>query len=202
MKGVVNMDISNIKSSYAGYNVDNTKKPQNKAQTGSKTGEEAGAVYERSSGTDVKKAAYQADNAKLIEQMKSDLATRKNQLMEMVQGMLGKQSETFKVAMSETDIYKALREGNFKADPETIAKAKEDISENGYWGVEQTSERMLSFAKALSGNDPSKGSQLLEAFKKGFEEATKAWGDTLPEISQKTYEATIQKFEKWMNGEG
>ena len=72
-------------------------------------------------------------------------------------------------------------------------------SENGYWGVEQTSDRILDFAKALAGNDPDKAEEMLDAFKKGFEEATKAWGDELPEISQKTYDAVLEKFEAWKN---
>ncbi|MFQ7394956.1 MAG: hypothetical protein ACLRMX_07455 [Lachnospira eligens] len=32
-------------------------------------------------------------------------------------------------------MWKALAGGNFTADADTIAQAKEDISENGYWGV-------------------------------------------------------------------
>ena len=36
-----------------------------------------------------------------------------------------------------------------------------------------------------------------EAFKKGFEQAKKTWGGELPEISQKTYEATMKKFDEW-----
>ena len=35
---------------------------------------------------------------------------------------------------------------------------------------------------------------------KGFDEATKAWGKELPEISKKTYEAVEKKFEAWKNG--
>ncbi len=53
--------------------------------------------------------------------------------------------------------------------------AQADIAEDGYWGVEQTSDRILDFAKALSGDDPDKADAMLEAFKKGFEQATKSW---------------------------
>ena len=38
-----------------------------------------------------------------------------------------------------------------------------------------------------------------EAFEKGFKQATDTWGDELPEISQKTYAATMQKFDEWAN---
>ena len=77
------------------------------------------------------------------------------------------------------------------------AQAQEAISEDGYWGVEQTSQRILDFAKALSGGDASKADLLLDAFKKGFEEATGTWGKELPEISQNTYKAVEEKFAAW-----
>ena len=41
---------------------------------------------------------------------------------------------------------------------------------------------------------------LLDAFKKGFKEATKSWGQDLPDISQRTYDAVVEKFNKWKNG--
>ena len=55
-------------------------------------------------------------------------------------------------------------------------------------------------AFTLSGDDPDKADAMLEAFKKGFEQATKAWGDKLPDISQRTYDAVVEKFNKWKNG--
>ena len=55
---------------------------------------------------------------------------------------------------------------NLTVDADTIAQAKKDIAEDGYWGVDQTSDRILDFAKALSGDDPDKADMLLEAFKK------------------------------------
>ena len=88
---------------------------------------------------------------------------------------------------------KALAKINLGLD---VVRKRED----GYWGVEQTSERILDFAKALSGNDPDKADLLLDAFKKGFKEATKTWGDELPDISKRTYDAVLEKFDKWKNG--
>lgn len=98
------------------------------------------------------------------------------------------------------DMWKFLAKGDFTVDAETKAQAEADIAEDGYWGVEQTSERILDFAKALSGNDPDKADLLLDAFKKGFKEATKTWGDELPDISKRTYDAVLEKFDKWKNG--
>lgn len=86
---------------------------------------------------------------------------------------------------------------NFAVTPETIQKAQEDVAPGGYWSPESTSDRFLEFAKALSGDDPAKADLLLDAFKKGYEEAEKIWGGELPEISKKTYDLTIEKFNSW-----
>ena len=64
-------------------------------------------------------------------------------------------------------------------------------------GVEQTSQRILDFAVALSGGDENKMKDMAEAFKKGFQQATKAWGKDLPDISQQTYDAVLKKFEDY-----
>jgi hypothetical protein len=66
--------------------------------------------------------------------------------------------------------------------------------------VDQTSERILSFAKALTGGDISKADEMIEAVKKGFEQATKAWGGELPDISKRTLEEAIKKLEAWRDG--
>ena len=58
------------------------------------------------------------------------------QLQSLVSKMFEKQGITIGTA---DDMWKVLASGNFTADDDTIAKAKEDISEDGYWGVKETS---------------------------------------------------------------
>ena len=74
-------------------------------------------------------------------------------MQSLVTKMFAKQGITIGTA---DDMWKALANGNFTADADTIAQAKEDISEDGYWGVNQTSDRLLDFAVALSGGDEEK----------------------------------------------
>ena len=107
--------------------------------------------------------------------------------------MISKQATTYGNA---TDIWSFLKSGNYTVDPETKAQAQKDIAEDGYWGVNQTSDRIVQFATALTGGDPDKLDEMMDAFKKGFKQAEKAWGGELPEISQKTYDAVIEKFNK------
>lgn len=161
------------------------------------------AVYEPSSKDKSYKTNTKEQNLAIVNQLKSDLDNRKRQLQDMVTKMLNKQANTWKTGNSGqngVDMYSLLRSGNLNVDAKTAAKARADIAEDGYWGVEKTSDRILSFAKALSGGDKEKADTLLNAFKKGFQQATGAWGDKLPDISQRTYEATLKKFDAWKNG--
>ena len=48
------------------------------------------------------------------------------------------------------DIWSMLASGNYTVDQATADKAKSLISEDGYWGVDQTSDRIFEMAKALS----------------------------------------------------
>lgn len=157
---------------------------------------DTGVIYEKSSETSKDTVTKKTDYA-LIEKLKADAEQRTAQLRSLVEKMMTKQGATIGTADS---MWSFLAKGEFEVDAETKAQAQADIAEDGYWGVEQTSDRILDFAKALSGNDPEKADLLLDAFKKGFEEATKTWGDELPEISQRTYDAVLEKFEQWKNG--
>lgn len=150
------------------------------------------AVYEASGTTSAKSKS----NAAIVAQMKQDLAERTSKLTSLVTDMFLKQGKTF---ASSSDMIKALASGELKVDSATAAQAKEDISEDGYWGVKQTSDRIFDFAKALSGGDNDKMQKMLEAFKKGYEKATGAWGKELPSICKDTYDAVEKKFDEYFN---
>ena len=178
-------------STYTAAKTDYTKK---KSESSTKT--DTGVVYEKSSdqtsGTVTKKTDYA-----LVNKLKADAEERTSQLRSLVEKMMTKQG----VAIGTADsMWSFLAKGDFTVDEATRAQAQADIAEDGYWGVDQTSDRILDFAKALSGNDPEKADLLLDAFKKGFKEATKSWGQDLPDISQRTYDAVVEKFNKWKNG--
>jgi len=155
------------------------------------------ATYESSKGQTVSSATSKSTNPSLVAQLKADSDNRMQQLQSLVTTMFKKQGITIGTA---DDMWKALAGGNFTADADTIAQAKEDISENGYWGVKQTSERIFSFAQALAGDDEEKMTKMKEAFEKGFKEATKTWGKKLPDISQNTRDAVLKKFDDYFAG--
>ena len=157
---------------------------------------DAAAVYEKSEQTADTGKIYTRDSV-TVDRLKSEAERRTQSLRELVEKLMLKQGQTFTEA---TDIYALLREGKVQVDDETRLQAQKDIAEDGYWGVEQTSDRLVEFAKALSGGDPSKADTLIGAVKKGFEQAAKAWGGELPEISKKTIDAAIKKMEAWRDG--
>lgn len=84
-------------------------------------------------------------------------------------------------------------------DEEVRAKAEEAISEEGEWGVKAVSDRLVAFAKAISGNDKTKLDEIKDAIAWGFEEAEKLFGGKLPEICSKTYDETMRKLDEWAN---
>jgi len=77
----------------------------------------------------------------------------------------------------------------------TQEEAQELVSEDGYFGVEKTSQRIVDFAIGGFGNDPTKLQEMKDAIDKGFLEAQEAFGGALPEISQQTYEAIMNKLD-------
>jgi uncharacterized protein YlaN (UPF0358 family) len=154
----------------------------------------SGVVYEKSS-----KSKNYTPNTELVSKLKADAERHTMQLRSLVEKLLLKQSNSYKFATDE-QMYQLLREGKVEVDAQTAEQAKKDIAEDGYWGVNQTSDRIVSFAKALSGGDPDKADEMIAAFIKGFKSATKAWGDTLPDICQRTYDATMEKLNNWKNG--
>ena len=193
------MDINGIAQAMtAAY--DNTKvnKETEKKSTIPATDHYDGGVaaeYTKSEETTEKKTVKR-DTA-TIEKLMAEAEQRTAQLRSLVEKMLLKQGQKF---TSLADTFDMIKEGTLEVDDETATEAAKEVADDGYWGVEQTSERLFSFAKALAGNDPTHADSMLEALQKGFDEATKAWGSELPDICQKTLEAAKEKINNWKEG--
>lgn len=193
----MNMNVNGITSSTPVYSTPTTVANSASEQkvAANNTTNESGVVYEPSKQTAPAKKTY-TPNTAVINQLKADAEARTAQLRSLVEKLMQGQGNAIGTA-DDTSIWSFLRTGNFTVDAATKAQAQADIAEDGYWGVEQTSSRILDFAKALTGGDPDKIEEMREAFEKGFKQATETWGSELPEISQKTYDATMKKFDDW-----
>lgn len=136
------------------------------------------------------------DRAALVQQLKDNMEKQKQQMLELVNKTISGQVGTFGKA-NDDSFWRMLAGGNFKVDAATKAKAQADISEDGYWGVKQTSQRLFDFASALAGDDVDKMKEMHKAMHKGFNLATKAWGKKLPDISQRTIDAADALFDNY-----
>ena len=191
------MGVSNVTAeAYSSYSATSTKATSKKEDTATAKKTEDAVVYEKSNESG-KKATYSInkmsakDRAAVVAQMKQESFDRQSRLSSLVSEMLSKQAGASNLAsMFTPDKLKNV-------SAEDIAQAKADVAEDGYWGVEQTSERMVSMAKALSGGDPAYADKMIAAIKKGFDQATEAWGEDLPDICKNTIDTAVKKMEEW-----
>ena len=165
---------------------------ENTSKAASEEKNDKGVVYESSKESTSTGKTY-TPNTKLVNQLKADAAAHAQQLQNIVSQLMSKQGQTYNTA---NGIWSFLASGDFTVDAATKAQAEKDIAEDGYWGVEQTSNRIIDFATALTGGDPDKIEEMREAFKKGYKMAEDTWGGKLPDISQRTYDAVMEKFDK------
>ena len=183
----VNGITSGVSNSYPSTSV--SRETASKTET--KKTADTGVVYEPS--TSAKDSSTKVtDYSSIVASMKKELSSKNEQLQNLVNNMLSNQAKKY---ISISDMFKDIQ-----VDEQTKIQAQKDISDDGYWGVEQTSDRLVSMAKALSGGDSSKADAMISAIEKGFDEATKAWGDKLPDICQKTIDAAKQKLQNWRDG--
>ena len=110
-------------------------------------------------------------------------------LQNLVANLLKEQGINTKISTDDTEI-----------DLTTITpeQAQDLVSDDGYFGVKQTSDRIFQFATGIAGNDPSRIAAIKEGIDKGFAEAKKAFGDWLPDISYDTYDAVMKKLDNWV----
>ncbi len=81
-------------------------------------------------------------------------------------------------------------------------EAAELVSEDGLFGITQTSQRIADFVINGAGGDEDRLRAGREGMLQGFKEAEQMWGGELPEISQKTMQAALEMVDKEMSNLG
>ena len=98
----------------------------------------------------------------------------------------------------------ARRAGNIKLSEADRAQAQQLISEDGFFGVKQTTARIMDFAKALVGEGASEKQieNMRAAVQKGFDEVARMFGgfDKLPDVTKQTHAAIMSAFDEWKSG--
>lgn len=143
----------------------------------------------------------ESERASLVQSLKEDLSNQMSRFTNMMMQTFQKQGITANQAKGN-DFWKMIASGNFTVDPQIKAEAQEAISENGYWGVSQTSQRIFDFACALAGDDVDKMKEMQAAVEKGFQQAGLAWGGELPSICGNTHTAVTKLFDDYYAQQG
>ena len=184
------MSVNGVTGYSADYsNYDSTAKS-------AKSEEQAKNSQKNSSGVTYSSKMTDSERAEVVAKLKSDSQRQVDSFKSMVQDMFQKQGLAVK---NSDDIWSMLASGNYTVDQATADKAKSLISEDGYWGVDQTSDRIFEMAKALSGGDEEGMNKMFAAIEKDYKQETKSWGRELPDISKQTYDAVQQKFKDYQN---
>ncbi len=134
-------------------------------------------------------STYSKLDTEAIAKLRAESEKAYSALRQLVEQMLERQGMTFQ----------SLKGGEYvEIDEATQAEAAALIAEGGELSAEKVSDRIVDFAKALSGGDKKKIGMLRGAIEAGFKAASAAFGGQLPEISQRTYEMITQKLDAWM----
>ena len=137
-----------------------------------------------------------SERASLVKNLKDDLNNQMSRFTNMMVQNFQKQGINFSMA-NGYDFWKMMASGNYTVDAKTKAEAQQAISEDGFWGVKQTSQRIFDFASALAGDDPELMKKYQTAVEKGFSQAEDAWGGSLPGICGDTHEAINKLFDEY-----
>ncbi|MDZ7820273.1 MAG: hydrogenase-4 component G [Aliarcobacter sp.] len=103
---------------------------------------------------------------------------------------------------NETESGMSLKNIGYEGKPITELtqdEAKELVSEDGFFGITQTSDRVSNFVFSFAKDDLELLQKGREGIVQGFEDAKKLFGGELPEISYKTQERTLALIDEKIN---
>lgn len=183
------MSVNGVTSYAADYNA-YTDSASKKSTASKKAAEDT----QQSTGVVYSSKMTEEQRAAIVQQLQDDSQRQIDSFKSMVQDMFRNQGIA---VQNSDDLWAMIANGEYTVDEAAAKKAQELISEDGYWGVNQTSDRILQMAVALSGGDEEGMNEMLAAFEKGYKQATKAWGKELPDISKQTYDAVQEKFKAY-----
>jgi len=180
-------NVGNIQNLYNQYQ--NPVKPGNSKETGT--------LFKNPVDTYTPSVEGAADPA-AIDRLWKETNYAADAIRKLVASMLGKDDA------SGQGFWAVRAKGGFKLSEADRAQAQEMIGEDGFFGVKQTTARIMDFAKALVGTDASDKDidNMRAAVQKGFDEVARLFGgfDKLPDVTKQTYEAIMKAFDDWKSG--
>jgi NAD(P)H-dependent flavin oxidoreductase YrpB (nitropropane dioxygenase family) len=106
---------------------------------------------------------------------------------------------------TQIDILSKLLNTSKQKDSEvqiTPFEANELVSENGFFGVSNTAQRIADFVLKGAGEDVNLLKAGREGVLQGFQQAKDMWGDELPDISYQTIHKAISSIDKRLSSLG
>lgn len=124
-----------------------------------------------------------------IDKLKKQSEETYSYLRNLVEKLLLKQGHSLKTITAE-------KWAGVEIDEVTRLEAQNMIAPDGPLGAEAVSNRIVDFAKAVSGGDIEKLDKLKGAIEEGFKQAEAILGK-LPEVSRETYKLVMEKLDAW-----
>ena len=137
-------------------------------------------------------------NPAAIRNMWRDTNQRGEAVLTLIRASIGNSNGTGQASLG------AMANGGMNVSEADRLRAQEMVGENGFFGVQQTTDRIMSFAKALVGENASAEDieKMREAVQRGFDEVAHLFGgfNNLPGVTQDTHAAIMQAFDDWAAG--
>ncbi|NLY74728.1 MAG: hypothetical protein GX075_05435 [Firmicutes bacterium] len=132
---------------------------------------------------------------KTIQELKDECENSLSHLRQIVTALLKRQGLEFR----DISEIKPKEWDDVTIDEIAQAEAQTMLEGDGELSPAKVSDRIVNFAKAISGGDKSKFDLLKKAIDDGFEAARIDFGDELPGVCKETYQLTMEKLEAWIN---
>lgn len=122
------------------------------------------------------------------------------QMMTQVQSSVGLKAIDNDMPVNEVQEFKDfLSDIGYEGKPISSLsqeEATELVSEDGFFGIKQTSERISQFVIMGSGGDEEMLREGKKGILQGFDEAEKLWGGKLPDIAYETISKAVEMIDK------
>ncbi|MCL2222765.1 MAG: hypothetical protein FWC20_10595 [Oscillospiraceae bacterium] len=100
----------------------------------------------------------------------------------------------------------AQRAENLQLNDAERAEAQALVAEDGFFGVSQTTDRIMDFAMAMVGQNasPDQIEEMRSAVQRGFDDVARMFGgfDNLPQVTRDTHAAIMAQFDDWAASAG
>lgn len=127
-------------------------------------------------------------NSKQVDALMKAEQQRQDSFVQMLKSMVVKQGQKSNLKLFGMDLFVTKEQSD---------AAAASIADGGEYSVDAVAGRIMDMAKALSGGDSSKIGLLREAVQKGFKAAGVELGGKLPDISNRTYDEVMKRFDDW-----